>query len=358
MSSQTLLVNSTVEVPHITPKPSTIVLHTPDSQDRLIAAEGKKRWIVDGLISEKSINIAVGDSGLGKSPLLYQLALCVAAGIPWLGQSTTLGRVIYVDLENGERDSQTIRNSLVRYLKPPECPENFITCFDTGRMESIVRDASSPSLVIIDSLRAYQPDAEQENTKAATLIDGLRRIGKKYGTAFLFVHHIKKPDPDGVAYLGDTPTNQWLNQACGARALVNQTDLRIGIDAVRHNNFLNPAGEEAALIVRGNRRVSGEFGPIQLALCFDDDGEPIGYRKMLGVEMLNNDQRIAFEKLSRTFAFKDAMAVYGRKDQATSDFLKKCIHAGLVTKRSRGYEKVAQTPEDLLRTRPASVGPQ
>ena len=88
--------------------------------------------------------------------------------------------------------------------------------------------------------------------------------------------------------------------------------------------------------------MSGEFGPIQLVRCFDDDGEPIGYRKLSGIEALNNDQRNAFEKLPRTFAFKDAKMMYGRKDQATSDFLKKCGHAGLVTGGGRRYEKVAQ----------------
>jgi hypothetical protein len=337
--------------PTITPKLLELGLHTPDSLDRVCAAEDHRQWIVDGLISQGSVNLAAGDSGLGKSPLFYQLGICIAAGIPWLGVNTSPGRVIYVDLENGERDSQTIRNDIVRHLKLPGCPENFLVHFGDKPVERLVHEVE-PSLVIIDSLRAYRPDAEKDNTNAGNVMKTFRDLGRRYGTASQFVHHIKKPDEkSGVAYLGDTSVMQWLNQACGARALVNQSDFRLGIDAVR-DNFLNPIAEEAALVIRGHRRVRGEFGPIYLARCFDDDGEPIGYRKLSGVDFLGNpEQRSAFEQLPRTFSFKEAMEVYGRKHQATSDFLKNCARVGLVAKPAKGrYERVGHTEPGLSGT--------
>src|SRR5439155_18220485 len=37
--------------------------------------------LVEGLIPEKSINIFVGNSGLGKTPLHAQMGLCIAAGL-------------------------------------------------------------------------------------------------------------------------------------------------------------------------------------------------------------------------------------------------------------------------------------
>ena len=39
--------------------------------------------LVEGLIPERSVNIAIGDSGLGKTPLLVQLGLCVASEGGW-----------------------------------------------------------------------------------------------------------------------------------------------------------------------------------------------------------------------------------------------------------------------------------
>src|SRR5262245_58435202 len=57
-------------------------------------------YIVDGLIPQQGISIAVG-SGLGKSPLQYQAGICVAAGEPFLGRKVQRGRVLYIDYENG-----------------------------------------------------------------------------------------------------------------------------------------------------------------------------------------------------------------------------------------------------------------
>ena len=45
-----------------------------------VAELSTTEYIIDGLIPQQSIALVVGDSGLGKSPLLYQASLCVASG--------------------------------------------------------------------------------------------------------------------------------------------------------------------------------------------------------------------------------------------------------------------------------------
>src|SRR6267378_1469177 len=52
---------------------------------RVVRAIPVTTFVVEGLLPRASINLLVGDSGIGKSPLAYQLALSVAAGIPFLG---------------------------------------------------------------------------------------------------------------------------------------------------------------------------------------------------------------------------------------------------------------------------------
>jgi len=63
---------------------------------------------------------------------------------------------------------------------------------------------------------------------------------------------------------------------------------------------------------------------------------------MTGLELLfNTEQQSAFMRLPSKMAFKDAMAIYGRKDQATNDFLQKCIRVGILRKLAKGiYEKL------------------
>ena len=42
-------------------------------------------WLVEGVIPDKSVNLLVGNSGLGKTPLGITLGISVAAGVPFFG---------------------------------------------------------------------------------------------------------------------------------------------------------------------------------------------------------------------------------------------------------------------------------
>ena len=76
----------------------------------------------------------------------------------------------------------------------------------------------------------------------------------------------------------------------------------------------------------------------------NDDGEPSGYRLVSAVKLLGNaDQEKAFSKLPSSFRFKEAGQIYGKGDQATSDFLKKCLGLGLLIKKAKQYEKAKGT---------------
>jgi len=55
-------------------------------------------WIVDQLFPQGSINILVGDGGVGKSWLTLHLALCVASGQDFLGNfPVKQGKVLLID---------------------------------------------------------------------------------------------------------------------------------------------------------------------------------------------------------------------------------------------------------------------
>lgn len=57
-------------------------------------------WIVEGLIAAGSVNLITGDSGVGKSTLMLELAGAIAHGKPFLGRETKRRPVLYVDREN------------------------------------------------------------------------------------------------------------------------------------------------------------------------------------------------------------------------------------------------------------------
>jgi hypothetical protein len=314
-------------------------LSTPEEIDKQCAEESGRKFVVQGMLNPGQVGIIVGESGIGKSPLNYQLSLCVAAGIPFLRTKTTQGLVIYVDGENGTQNSQAIRDSVLRHLGI-ERPKNFLLLDvpDMTHLRPAVRKFK-PTLVVIDTLRAFAPEAEGDNPKAAAFLKDLKTLGRETGTAFILIHHPKKPNGDyGPPKLERGNEMEWLLQASGARALINQTDTRIAIEATTKG--------DAALVMVWNHKVQGATGPVFLTRVFDEDDEPIGYDRLVGsVALLNKDQQEPFEKLPSIFSFTEAKHAYSRGPQATTDFLKKCIALQLLEKVGKSYRKLPRATD-------------
>lgn len=322
----------------------------PADLDRLCGEE-KQPYIVEGLLRRNSVSLWAGDSGIGKSPLAYQLGICVAAGKDFLGRPVLKGRVVYIDRENSLLDSQALRNAISKYLGLAEAPEDFLMRFDGEAfdLEAMLKEVQ-PDLVIIDSLRSYRPGVEEKPREAAAFLNELRRLARRYGVTIVLIHHVRQEDrKDGRPYLEDSPAMDWLTEASGVRALLNHVDVRLGIDdrvGQRKPLTLGRTGsgaldEQMALVLRGHERLKGEFGPLYLARVFDQAGEECGYRLLASLELLSEDQRKAYEALPTKFSFRDAKRVYGRSDDPTAKFLKKCLDSGLLRKPTKGnYEKI------------------
>jgi AAA domain len=318
---------------------------TLDQLERICKAQ-PANYVVEGLVPADDVHVAVGDSGLGKTPWAYQLGLCVAAGKTFLGHAVKQGRVLYYDLENGRDEILLVGRSLCGHLGITPFPLDFLVLRDEGnspRLDEAV-EAHHPILVIIDTLRAFRPRAEASNDEMASFIAECKRVARKHHCAILLLHHIKKPKPDedGVSSLEITPILEWLLRASGARALVNQTNTRIAFDIPSLSQVA-----DAALVMKSFVKVRGECGPFYLERVLDQ-GEPIGYRRMVGCKLLGNpDQEAAFPKLPpppKQFTFKDAKFAYGKTDNPTRQWLKKCEAVGLVRHAGRGLYTVVEAP--------------
>ena len=299
------------------------------------------RGLVEGLIPRRAVTFLIGDSGLGKSPLAYQLGLCVAAGVPFAGMQTEQGLVIMIDYENGLEEGRNLRNQIAAFLKLSEVPKDFLVWSpDYARdgyldiLSACEQAPRKPSLIIVDSLRSHDPHFEK-NEYAGARMSQLNKLAYKYGTAILVIHHTRKPDRERpVASLDDDDTRvmQWLREAAGSGSLINQSHTRIAVDALDGRSNI-----DAALILRWYRKMRGESGPLYLERVCDESGEPFGYRPQTDVRLLGNaDQEAAFRKLPERFEFKDSKQIYGRADDPTRKWLQKCISLGLVKQIRRG----------------------
>lgn len=315
------------------------------------AEHASKNGVVAGFIPRRAVSFLIGDSGIGKSPLAYQLGLSVAAGVPFLGMETESGLVVMGDYENGMEESFSLSEQLARFLEIPKVPDNFVVwspdhanC-NSMDIERICESApQKPRLIIVDSLRSHDAHFEKHE-HAAEKMNQLNKLAYKSGAAILVIHHTRKPNREHpVPDLGsdDTRVMEWLKETAGGGSLINQSHTRIAVDSLDGRSHL-----DAVLILRWYRKSKGEAGPLYLGRVRDEDGEPFGYRALTDVRLIgNSDQETAFSNLPREFAFKEAKKVLGRTDDPTSKFLKKCVSLGLVRQIGRGrYERTDLTTE-------------
>jgi AAA domain-containing protein len=304
---------------------------SPDEVDRICAENQRTQFLIEDFLPAKSIAIAAGESTIGKSPLLCQLGLCVAAGIPFLGLSTGRGRVLHFDLENSLPDCKAMRDSLAQFVGLKFVPPDFLLSQEPRDLEPVIA-VVRPRLIIIDSLRAFRPDVAKDNAAAGAWLQEIRKLARTYDCTFLIVHHMRKPNKEYVPpELDSCNVATWLLEMEGARALVNQTDIRIGI-AEAH---IDPA----ALEFKWSRRVQGDSPLRLLERVRDEEGEPVGYRQLTGIAFLNDDRRAAFEKLPIEFSTGQAKATLDRGDDPTNKFLLECKELGLIEKLRRGQWK-------------------
>ena len=167
-------------------------------------AASRRHDQIEGLMTERSINLVVGDSGLGKTPLSMMEGVAVAANKPFLGRSVVPGDVLYCDAESGIGECARTLGAVSRHLGLDRPPENFYLWspnFDPSipDPESKVADVLcaqvelvKPALVIVDPLRAFWTDAEENARDAMAMIVRMRRISKEVGCSWTLNHHRRK----------------------------------------------------------------------------------------------------------------------------------------------------------------------
>jgi len=138
-----------------------------------IQQAAQEPYLVEGFVAQQSLSLAVGDSNLGKSPFLYQLALSVASGKPFLSMPVKQGPVLYMDAENSPLQVAALVTTLADYLGLPDVPANLLlynknNCPGGYGLAELVK-AAQPRLVILDPIYAWYPHIEgsAENVTAA-----------------------------------------------------------------------------------------------------------------------------------------------------------------------------------------------
>lgn len=201
-------------------------------------------WLVDGILPEESHVLLYGQTGHGKSFVAIDLANSIAAGIPFMGQETQQGDVLYIAAEAPReivrrmaawrKDRGVGRIPVYVYGEDVQLPkeEQVAELLDSIREQNI-----SPRLIIFDTfgrcaLGVEENVADQINTQVNAPIS---RIVRETGATVVLIHHTGNATnrPRGSTALSDP---------CDTVIKVSRTDggVRITCDKQRSSEPFSP----------------------------------------------------------------------------------------------------------------------
>jgi len=200
------------------------------------------QYLFRGII-EPSIGVFFGPSKSGKTTLVENLLISVAAGITnFLGDPLmpSKKRVLIISLEEFYRN-RTARNKKqieyynIMYDLNPSWSENIFVIDDSFPRYFCLEEhwtllekeieRVQPVAVMIDSLTRLTVDAIEDSTVASKLMKRLREIAYKHKVALIIIHHSQKLDNKPVT----------LASLAGSRVVGQELDFIFGVNRTNDN---------------------------------------------------------------------------------------------------------------------------
>jgi hypothetical protein len=247
-ATESILQAPSASAPSVRVKPKTI------SAKELIAKEfAPLEYIVPGILPTGS-SLLASKPKLGKSWMILNIAIAVAAGGVALSQTVKKGAALYLALEDNE---PRLKRRLAK-LCPDGVPDglDFATDWkrsDQGGLEDLeewLQDHPDTRFVAIDTLQKWRkPASGRDNIYNADYeaLDGVTRLASKYGVSIVIAHHTRKGTSEDP-----------LEEVSGSNGLTGAVDNALILSRSR--------GEADAVIYRIGRDLE-EDAP--LALSFD-----------------------------------------------------------------------------------------
>lgn len=229
------------------------------------------RWAVPGIVPD-GLTLLAGPPKLGKSWLVLDLAIQVAAGGVFLDSDVEQGDALYLALEDNPRRLQGRARTLLAGQRAPQRLELWTRAgkLATGLIPDIEAwlDAQSdPRLVIIDTLGRVQEHGTGESkdggyADAVEALAGLQDVAAARGVAVVVITHTKK---GGWSAAGDP-----LEAVLGSQGYAGTADSILVLKRDR--------GEEVGELFVTGREIEDET---KLKVRFDD----VACRWVLGHEL-------------------------------------------------------------------------
>lgn len=171
-------------------------------------------WRVDGVLEAKGLSVLYGDSGSGKSFVAVDMGLSVARGLPFAGQETRQGAVMYIAGEGvqgiARRAHAWARQKGVDLNAPiggakatPFFRRKQLNLLDKAELADLVEQMAGIAeaietpfaMVIIDTLARNFHGNENATDEMQAFVNNCDTLKDIFGCSVLIVHHTAKGAP-------------------------------------------------------------------------------------------------------------------------------------------------------------------
>lgn len=161
-------------------------------------------WVVDEMLPT-GLNVLFGPSNVGKSFLGLDWSLCVAAGIPWYGQGTDPGWVVYIAAEGVSGLYRRVE--AWAHARSQPFPErirfipNAVNLLDESdtllAARAIAQMPEPPKLIVTDTMARTMVGGDENAAKdVGRFIAAVDELSRPYNAARLVIHHTGKDGED------------------------------------------------------------------------------------------------------------------------------------------------------------------
>lgn len=212
-------------------------------------------WTIKGFLPREGIGVVYGRPGCGKSLVVLDIGLRIAAGMAWRGLRTKPCPVSYIASEGGSAFANRVVSWCAEYDAP--CPPEFR--FTTAMLN--LRSDESDALALIQDVQTRQPGCglvvidtlsrnmaggnENAAEDMGAFVNLCDRISKELGCLVLIVHHTGKDEARGARghslLLGAVSTEIEITRKKDEPGTIKVTKQRDGADGAEYGFALKPS---------------------------------------------------------------------------------------------------------------------
>ena len=211
-------------------------------------------WIVKGLLPAGGLTAVYGASQSGKSFLLLDALLHVAAGGEWAGRKIQQCRVLYIAAEGQRGFMNRVVAARTRKELPEGTPFDLIVKvpnFGTSRDDANILIAEIkaeygddlPGVIGIDTLSQTMCGANENSPEGMGMfLANAKTIAEALNCTVIITHHTGKDAEKGERGHSSLPANidaRWLVERCGSTSRVTLKKQRDGQDSLQWRFRLN-----------------------------------------------------------------------------------------------------------------------